>query len=42
MLFCLYPIFIWLTIRSSGTWQSYQTKKNENINIASGRFAEAI
>jgi ATP-binding cassette subfamily B protein len=42
MLFTLYPIFVWMTIRSSGTWQSYQTKKNENIDIASGRFAEAI
>jgi ATP-binding cassette subfamily B protein len=42
MLFALYPIFVWMTIRSSGTWQEYQTKKNENIDIASGRFAEAI
>jgi ATP-binding cassette subfamily B protein len=42
MLFTLYPIFVWMTIRSSGTWQQYQTKKNENIDIASGRFAEAI
>lgn len=42
MLFILYPIFVWMTIRSSGTWQKYQTKKNENIDIASGRFAEAI
>ncbi len=42
MLFALYPIFIWMTIRSSSTWQEYQTKKNENIDIASGRFAEAI
>jgi ATP-binding cassette subfamily B protein len=42
MLFTLYPIFVWMTIRSSSTWQEYQTKKNENIDIASGRFAEAI
>jgi len=42
MLFTLYPIFIWMTVRSSGTWQKYQTKKNENVDIASGRFAEAI
>lgn len=42
LLFLLYPIYIWLTIRTSNTWQKYQAKKNENIDIASGRFAEAI
>lgn len=42
MLFALYPIFIWLTIRSSGKWQNYQKKKNEHTDIATGRFAEAI
>lgn len=42
MLFMLYPIYIWMTFRSSGTWQRYQKKKNQHIDIASGRFAEAI
>lgn len=42
MLFTLYPIFIWLTVRSSGKWQDFQKTKNEHIDIASGRFAEAI
>lgn len=42
MLFLLYPIYIWMTFRSSGRWQRYQKKKNLNIDIASGRFAEAI
>ena len=42
MLFMLYPIYIWMTFRSSGTWQRYQKKKNLHIDIASGRFAEAI
>lgn len=42
LLFSLYPIFVWMTIRTSSKWQSYQTKKNENIDLASGRFAEAI
>jgi ATP-binding cassette subfamily B protein len=42
MLLSLYPIFIWMTVRSSGTWQKYQDEKNENIDLASGRFAEAI
>lgn len=42
MLLLLYPIYIWMTVRSSNTWQNYQSKKNEHIDIASGRFAEAI
>lgn len=42
LLLSLYPIFIWMTIRTSSTWQTYQTKKNNHIDIASGRFAEAI
>jgi ATP-binding cassette subfamily B protein len=42
MLFALYPIFIILTIRSSGRWQEYQRKKNEHTDIATGRFAESI
>ncbi len=42
MLLSLYPIFVYMTVRTSKTWQKYQTKKNENIDFASGRFAEAI
>lgn len=42
MLGALYPIYIWMTMRTSGKWQEYQRQKNENIDIASGRFAEAI
>jgi len=42
LLLMLYPIFIWLTVRSSGKWLDYQHKKNHQADIASGRFAEAI
>ncbi len=42
LLFALYPIYIWMTVRTSNTWQQYQEKKNHNLDIASGRFAEAI
>jgi ATP-binding cassette, subfamily B, bacterial len=42
LLFALYPIFIFLTVRTSNTWQKYQEQKNEHSDIASGRFAEAI
>jgi len=42
MLLTIYPIFIWLTTRSSNTWLGYQTEINKQQDIASGRFAEAI
>lgn len=42
MLFALYPIYVFLTFRSSSTWQDYQTKKNKHYDIATGRFSEAI
>ncbi len=42
MLFTLYPIFTWMTIRSSSKWQAWQKQKNEHLDIASGRFAESI
>ncbi|HUY53416.1 MAG TPA: ABC transporter ATP-binding protein [Candidatus Dormibacteraeota bacterium] len=42
MLGVLYPIFVWLTTRSSEKWQGYQKTINLEQDIANGRFAEAI
>lgn len=42
MLFALYPIYVWMTFKSSGKWQKYQAKKNLHEDIATGRFAESI
>jgi ATP-binding cassette subfamily B protein len=42
MLLLLYPVFIWLTSRTSTKWQDYQKKINEEQDVASGRFAESI
>lgn len=42
LLFSLYPIFILMTVKASGTWQGFQKKINHNTDMASGRFAEAI
>jgi ATP-binding cassette subfamily B protein len=42
MLFTLYPIFIYLTVRSSNRWQKWQGEINTHQDIGSGRFAEAI
>jgi ATP-binding cassette subfamily B protein len=42
MLTLLYPVFIYMTTRTSSTWQGYQKKINEHTDIASGRFAESV
>lgn len=42
LLFILYPTFMWLTTLSSKKWQAWQTAKNAQTDIASGRFAEVI
>jgi ATP-binding cassette subfamily B protein len=42
MLFSLYPIYIWLTTRTSGRWLKYQADINEHKDIAAGRFAEVV
>lgn len=38
----LYPIFIFMTIKSSTKWQEWQAERNTALDIAAGRFAEAI
>jgi ATP-binding cassette subfamily B protein len=38
----IYPIYIYFTTRSSKKWQAWQSEKNLNFDIASGRFAEVI
>ena len=38
----MYPLFMWLTALTSKKWQKFQTKKNTETDIASGRFAEVI
>lgn len=42
MLLLLYPVFIFLTTRTSGKWQKWQQEINTEQDIASGRFAEAV
>jgi ATP-binding cassette, subfamily B, bacterial len=42
MLLAIYPIFIFLTSKTSNKWQRWQKEINEDLDIASGRFAEAI
>ena len=42
MLTLIYPIFVWLTTRTSTKWQEYQKDINTEYDLASGRFAESI
>ena len=42
MLLLIYPIFIWMTMRTSGKWMNYQHKINDHLDIAVGRFTESI
>ena len=42
LLFCLYPIYIYMTVKTSGKWIKYAEKINKRWDLATGRFAEAI
>ncbi len=42
MLALLYPVFVFLTTKTSKKWQVWQKQINEKQDIASGRFNEAI
>ena len=42
MMTLLYPIFMWLTAKTSAKWQKWQKEKNLETDIASGRFAEVV
>lgn len=42
MLSLLYPVFIYLTARTSGKWQKYQHEINRQQDMATGRFSEVI
>lgn len=38
----MYPLFLWLTMLTSKKWQAFQTRKNHETDMASGRFAEVV
>lgn len=42
LLIIIFPVYFWLTSKTSAKWQVWEGEKNENIDIASGRFAEVI
>nr|WP_276548136.1 ABC transporter ATP-binding protein [Brachybacterium muris] len=42
LLIIVFPVYVWLTALTSVKWQRLEGEKNEQIDIASGRFAEVI
>lgn len=38
----LFPLYIWITTLSSRAWQKKQLEINQHIDVAQGRFVEAI
>lgn len=42
LLFIVYPLFTWLTMLTSRRWQRLEGEKNVQLDLAGGRFAEAI
>ncbi|MBP3088081.1 ABC transporter ATP-binding protein [Corynebacterium sp. sy017] len=42
LLAAIIPIYMWLTSLTSKRWQSTESKKNEQIDLAGGRFAEVV
>lgn len=42
LLFLLYPIYVLMTVKTSGKWMKYQARINKMSDIATGRFAEVI
>ena len=42
LLALLFPVYMWLTALTSKRWQKFEAIKNENIDVANGRFAEVV
>ena len=42
LLIVIFPVYIWLTTLTSKRWQQLEGEKNEQVDLAGGRFAEVI
>jgi len=42
LLAVVFPVYMWLTARTSAKWQVWEGEKNTEVDIASGRFAETV
>ncbi|UFU02347.1 ABC transporter ATP-binding protein/permease [Ruania suaedae] len=42
LLLLAYPLYLWLTAMTSTRWQRLEGRKNEHVDVASGRFTEVV
>lgn len=42
LLAIVFPVYMWLTAKTSKKWQVWEGEKNTEIDIASGRFTEVV
>lgn len=42
LLASIFPIYMWLTAKTSVKWQALEAEKNEQVDLAGGRFAEVV
>ncbi|MDO5634885.1 MAG: ABC transporter ATP-binding protein [Micrococcus sp.] len=42
LLAIVFPVYMWLTAKTSQKWQVWEREKNTEIDIASGRFTEVV
>src|SRR5699024_8175886 len=42
LLLVVFPVYVWLTALTSKKWQRLEGEKSQQIDIASGRFAEVV
>ncbi|WP_206501844.1 ABC transporter transmembrane domain-containing protein [Flaviflexus ciconiae] len=42
LLAIIFPVYMWLTTLTSKKWQKYEGEKNEDIDVAGGRFNEVV
>lgn len=42
LLASIFPVYMWLTAKTSIKWQKLEAEKNEQIDLAGGRFAEVV
>ncbi len=42
LLLIVFPVYMWLTAITSKRWQTHEAVKNEDIDIAGGRFNEVV
>lgn len=42
LLAIVFPVYMWLTAKTSAKWQVWEGEKNIEVDMASGRFAEVV